>query len=575
MSKMKSNNLSISHPHLTDEWHHKKNGDLRPEDVTPGSGKKVWWVCSNGHEWKTYVYSRAGKSASGCPTCAQESKKGRHAIYEESLAYLYPEIAAQWDYERNGQRGPDTYKPGSNQRAYWICSEGHRWDTVIGTRLKSNCPYCAGQKVCKETSFGSKFPEIVKEWHLEKNNGKTPFDVMPNTHQKAWFKCENNHEWEAFIFNRAKGKGCPYCSGHKATNETSLLAVNPELCKEWDYEKNKGKDPSTLKPYSNEKVWWKCSKGHEWESVISGRSDGRGCPICSSNSQTSFPEQAIFYYIKKMFPDTENRKKLPFLENNMEADIYIDSLKLAIEYDGYYHMKELERDMKKNDLMKENGIQLIRVRQVVGERKLPDIEGEDIFIIEHDYNHKNGLDYCLQELFTYLCNKYQLDYPNFEINANKKRGEILEQMNENERNFEALFPELVEEWDFERNGKLLPNQVAPFTHLSVWWKCRKNPKHVWEAKISNRANGRTCPFCLNRKINETNSLETLEPELAKQWHPTKNGELMPSQVAPNYSKKIWWICENGHEWERSPNGRMSNKTFDCPVCRKEKVKSDK
>ena len=61
------------------------------------------------------------------------------------------------------------------------------------------------------------------------------------------------------------------------------------------------------------------------------------------------------------------------------------------------------------------------------------------------------------------------------------------------------------------------------------------------------------------------NLTTTHPELIKEWHPTKNGELTPQQLTFGSNKKVWWICEHGHEWEVSPNGRTSRPTG-CPYC---------
>jgi rubrerythrin len=51
---------------------------------------------------------------------------------------------------------------------------------------------------------------------------------------------------------------------------------------EWIYEKNNNIDPTQIGRGSGIKAWWKCKKcGHEWETSISNRVMGRGCPICS------------------------------------------------------------------------------------------------------------------------------------------------------------------------------------------------------------------------------------------------------------------------------------------------------
>lgn len=80
-----------------------------------------------------------------------------------------------------------------------------------------------------------------------------------------------------------------------------LATINPTLAKEWNYKKNGDLKPNMVKPNSDKKVWWKCVKGHEWEAIISSRNKGNGCPICARELQTSFPEQAIYFYLKNCF----------------------------------------------------------------------------------------------------------------------------------------------------------------------------------------------------------------------------------------------------------------------------------
>ena len=60
-----------------------------------------------------------------------------------------------------------------------------------------------------------------------------------------------------------------------------MQTVNPTLAKEWNFEKNGDSKPENFTANSGEKVWWKCSKGHEWEATIDSRNRGAGCPYCS------------------------------------------------------------------------------------------------------------------------------------------------------------------------------------------------------------------------------------------------------------------------------------------------------
>ncbi|MEE1503303.1 MAG: zinc-ribbon domain-containing protein, partial [Acutalibacteraceae bacterium] len=90
------------------------------------------------------------------------------------------------------------------------------------------------------------------------------------------------HEWQAAINNRSKGRGCPFCSGRYAIKgENDLQTINPTLANEWNYENNNGLTPADVLPNSDKKVWWTCSKGHEWQATIGSRNKGSGCPHCA------------------------------------------------------------------------------------------------------------------------------------------------------------------------------------------------------------------------------------------------------------------------------------------------------
>lgn len=80
----------------------------------------------------------------------------------------------------------------------------------------------------------------------------------------------------------------------------------------------------------------------------------------------------------------------------------------------------------------------------------------------------------------------------------------------------------------------------------VWWLCEKG--HEWTAVIHSRANGTKCPICTNTKVlNGFNDLATTHPQLTKEWHPTKNIDILPTQISAGSNKKVWWLCEKGHE----------------------------
>jgi hypothetical protein len=129
------------------------------------------------------------------------------------------------------------------------------------------------------------------------------------------------------------------------------------------------------------------------------------------------------------------------------------------------------------------------------------------------------------------------------------------------------WPGLVAEWHPTRNAGLEPHQVSHGSGRKVWWKCPRGPDHEWRASPNNRTAGRTgCPFCAGRRASVTNDLARCRPDLARQWHPTRNGALTPARVVAGSTQPVWWRCPEGddHEWCVSPHDRSLEGR--CPFC---------
>ena len=90
--------------------------------------------------------------------------------------------------------------------------------------------------------------------------------------------------------------------------------------------------------------------------------------------------------------------------------------------------------------------------------------------------------------------------------------------------------------------------------------------------VRNRAkpHGSGCPYCANRAVDETNSLATKCPEIAEEWHPYKNGDLLPKDVNYKSYKKVWWVGKCGHEWQTMIRIRTRKLSAGCPNCRESK-----
>ena len=195
-------------------------------------------------------------------------------------------LMAEWNWEKNTEFNPNQLTHGSHKKVWWKCKNGHEWQATIKDRNNGNgCPYCSSKIVLQGyNDLQTVNPSLAKEWNYEKNNGLTTMDVMPNSSKKVWWKCSEGHEWQAKIADRNQGRGCPYCAGKKVLKGfNDLQTLSPTLAAEWHYEKNNGLKPMEVSPNSHKKVWWKCSKGHEWQAIIGNRYKGNGCPICRKN----------------------------------------------------------------------------------------------------------------------------------------------------------------------------------------------------------------------------------------------------------------------------------------------------
>ena len=544
----------IDNAELMAEWNWEKNieFDFDPKLLTVGSGKKVWWKCSKGHEWQATIDRRS--QGKGCPYCS-----GRNAIKgKNDLQTVNPALAKEWNYDKNNGLTPTDVLPSSNKKVWWKCGKGHEWKAMIRSRSDGRgCPYCSGRHaVSGINDLQTVNPALATEWNYERNSGLMPMDVLPNSNKKVWWKCSKGHEWQSTVANRNNGNGCPYCLGRYAVKgENDLQTVNPAIAKEWNYEKNDDLKPEEFTANSNKDVWWKCSKGHEWHASIANRNKGNGCPVCNSERKTSFPEYALAYYLKRSGLDVVHS----YRAKGYELDIYIPSLKIAIEYDGYYwHKNRMRKDIEKNYKCKKDGIKLYRLRE-----GLPPLNDSSIDYIVQE-NQKN-----LSKVLEAILCEITGDCITVDMETDAVAIENLRVFTEKENSLFFSNPETTGEWHYEKNGVLKPEHFAPNSHRKVWWKCQIG--HEWQASIANRNKGRGCPYCSGKKVLPGyNDLQTVNPALANEWNYEKNTGVRPIDVTPNSNKKAWWICSNGHEWEAKINNR--NNGNGCPICRRLKQK---
>jgi len=186
--------LSKECPTLVSEWDFKKNAPLTPDDVAPFSKRKVWWKCKKGHSWDAPIATRTRRNRSGCAVCA-----GR---LRTTLDEANPELASEWDFERNAPLTPSVVSPGSDKKVWWKCKKGHSWDTRIsyrarGKRRQKKCPYCKGHRIWRPSDTAAS----VSEWC-----GRCSTD----TH--SFTDCDAESGDLTLEEASAAWKFCPYCA---------------------------------------------------------------------------------------------------------------------------------------------------------------------------------------------------------------------------------------------------------------------------------------------------------------------------------------------------------------------------
>lgn len=146
-------NLSVINPNLAKEWHPTRNEGLSPRNVTPGSARKVWWICNNGHEWKAAIYSRT--RGSGCPVCKRSSP-----THNYDTVITNTDLLKEWHLTKNRGLNPRNLPAGFNKKVWWICSEGHEWQASVKTRMKGRgCPDCGTNASRKSSHKPDRHPK--------------------------------------------------------------------------------------------------------------------------------------------------------------------------------------------------------------------------------------------------------------------------------------------------------------------------------------------------------------------------------------------------------------------------------
>ena len=427
----------------------------------------------------------------------------------------------------------------------------HEWMARPGNLLSGKgCPVCA---IRNSAIRRTKAPDdFILELAI-KNPIVDSVEPYLNMNTKILFRCKKcQYEWYAKPSHVLAGHGCPKCGGSMKKDHgrfiVQLAKINSEI--------------EVLESYVNArtKLLCRCSYcKNEWYATPDKLLQGNGCPMCDKRNKTSFPEQAIYYYIKKIYPDAVNRYCLP--NSRIEIDIFIPSLKIGVEYDGmYWHASRLSSELDKYKKLKENGITLYRVRE-----STEIIQGiADNIIIRHKPYNFNTLDLAIKKLI----NIFMVDVL---IDTLKDSASIREQFytDLSSNSLLSLYPLVAKEWSVEKNGTITPKMVSYGSNEKFWWKC-STCHNEWMASVADRTIGsKGCSKCAKNKLSQLFKMKHCD--FVDRLN-NINPNLSPLEEYKTTHEPILTLCKIcGNRWFAAPSNLLKGRG--CPVCtRKHRAK---
>lgn len=409
------NDLSISQPKIYAQLNTKMNEkfDIETSTLVDWTSRKVWWICDKNptHYWNASVNSRS--DGKGCAMCS-----GHYIVHGiNDLSVKNPVLYRKLHPTMNQDAGLDTTRLSfyTHTKLWWQCDEdnSHYWLASVGHRVNDRgCAMCAGNYVIHGINdLSVNHRALYKQLHPTMNPTIDLNTLPPGSNKKVWWLGACGHHWKAQPVSRVSGRGCPYC-GNKAVlpGFNDLYTTNPKLAKQWNYLKNSSLTPANVTCGSALRVWWICSKKHEWQTTVSNRNRGTCCPQCEE-AQTSKIQQAFHKELSTLIPDLQCDVRIPVAFNtrkSMSVDMVSDVFKVVVEYDGiYYHSGQrskkpiqwhLDHDRDKTQALLDAGYRVVRIR----ENGLVYLGIKTDTVLELDYQYGDSMSSVVNEVSAFI-----------------------------------------------------------------------------------------------------------------------------------------------------------------------------
>ena len=413
------------------------------------------------------------------------------------LSAKKPEVAAQWDYSRNGDLTPQMVTYGSNRQVWWRCNLGHSWKANVNSRNRgAGCPICAGKQVLIGfNDLAAKNPKLAAQWDYDRNDGLTPQMVTSETHRQVCWRCALGHSWEAAVSDRSRGNGCPICAGKQVLiGFNDLASQNPKLAAQWDYGRNGDLTPQMVTSGAHRQVCWRCALGHSWKANVNSRSRGAGCPVCAGKQVlVGFNDLA-----------SQNPKLAAQWDYDRNGGLTPKMVTSSSDCQAWWRCAfgHSWRATVKNRIGG-TGCPVCTGKQVL--TGFNDLASQNPRLAaQWDYDRNDGL---TPQMVTSGANRQvwwrcTLGHSWKATVSDRSRGtgcpicagqQVLIGFND----LASQNPKLAAQWDYDRNGDLTPQMVTSGTDRQVWWRCALG--HSWKTAVHKRSRGDGCPVCLGKR----------------------------------------------------------------------------
>lgn len=133
----------------------------------------------------------------------------------------------------------------------------------------------------------------------------------------------------------------------------------------------------------------------------------------------------------------------------------------------------------------------------------------------------------------------------------------------------SLHPDVAKYYHPTKNAAPVESVIAQ-SHKKVWWFCDEGHDYI-AMPLNKVRQGDGCPKCSGRYATPENNLAVDNAALAAEFDAEKNAPLTAADFTPQSSKKVWWLCKEGHSWSIAVSSRNGTKQSGCPYCDGKKV----